>query len=216
MTHGRRSRPSLDGVLREQAGGDHHERVRRVRARGDRGDHDGAVVEVDDLAVELALDAGRPQRVRRPPARPPPTARPRPPRLPDRSAPAGRSPGTTRRSPRRLVAVVDPEARQRLVERPLGGGERDRGPAVAAGRRATARRRRGRARRPASTSRARPGRARAGSPCSTPRRARRAPRCGRSAADSGASPRRRGRSRTSRRTRATCSRSSPGRRAAAP
>ena len=35
--------PGLDRLLREQAGGQHHRRVRGVRARGDRGDHDRAV-----------------------------------------------------------------------------------------------------------------------------------------------------------------------------
>ena len=36
---------ALDRLLREQAGADHHRRVRGVRARGDRGDDDGAVLE---------------------------------------------------------------------------------------------------------------------------------------------------------------------------
>ncbi len=48
--------PALDRLLREQPGGDHHLRVRGVRARGDRGDHDGAVVELELLAVELDPD----------------------------------------------------------------------------------------------------------------------------------------------------------------
>ena len=54
------------------------------------------------------------------------------------------------------------------------------------------------------------------SPCSTPRRARPAPPVVRSVAGSGSSPRPPGRTRTSRRTRATCSRSSRDRRAGAP
>ncbi len=37
--------PALDGVAREQAGADHHARVRRVRAARDRGDDDRAVIE---------------------------------------------------------------------------------------------------------------------------------------------------------------------------
>src|SRR5579862_9717237 len=44
--------PGLDGLLRKQAGGDHHLWVRRVRARGDRGDHDRSVAELELLAVE--------------------------------------------------------------------------------------------------------------------------------------------------------------------
>ena len=37
---------ALDRLLREQAGADHHLRVRRVRAGRDRGDHDAAVLEL--------------------------------------------------------------------------------------------------------------------------------------------------------------------------
>ena len=42
---------ALDRVLREQSRGDHHARVRRVRAARDRGDHDCAVLELELLAV---------------------------------------------------------------------------------------------------------------------------------------------------------------------
>ena len=48
--------PALDRLLRQQPGGDHHLRVRGVRAARDRGDDDGAVVELEALAVELAPD----------------------------------------------------------------------------------------------------------------------------------------------------------------
>ena len=46
FTHGLRRQPARDGVAREQAGGEHHRRVRRVRAARDRGDDDVAVVEL--------------------------------------------------------------------------------------------------------------------------------------------------------------------------
>src|SRR5208282_5790852 len=36
----------FDGFLRKQAGGDHHRWVRRVRATGDGGNNDGAMIEV--------------------------------------------------------------------------------------------------------------------------------------------------------------------------
>ena len=38
---------ALDSLLREQSSGDHHRGVRRVRARGDRGDDDRAVLQTD-------------------------------------------------------------------------------------------------------------------------------------------------------------------------
>ena len=44
---------ALDRLLREQAGADHHRRVRGVRAARDRGDHDPAVVEVELVAVRV-------------------------------------------------------------------------------------------------------------------------------------------------------------------
>ena len=50
--------PALDRLAGEQAGADHHRRVRGVGAAGDRGDHDPAVVELDLLAV-LELDHHR-------------------------------------------------------------------------------------------------------------------------------------------------------------
>ncbi len=43
FTHGFVRQPALDGVLRQQPGGEHHRRVRRVRAARDRRDHDRAV-----------------------------------------------------------------------------------------------------------------------------------------------------------------------------
>ena len=55
--------PPLDRLLREQAGRDHHGRVRRVRAGRDRGDHDRAVLERVVLALDgdaLLLDRRRP------------------------------------------------------------------------------------------------------------------------------------------------------------
>ena len=42
---------ALDGVLRQEAGRDHHRRVRRVRAARDRRDDDGAVLEVERLVA---------------------------------------------------------------------------------------------------------------------------------------------------------------------
>ena len=47
FTHGGTDQAALDRVPREQAGRDHHRRVRRVRARRDRGDHDVAVGELE-------------------------------------------------------------------------------------------------------------------------------------------------------------------------
>ena len=52
-----RAQAARDRVAREQAGGDHHRRVRRVGARRDRGDHDVAVVH--GLAVARSRAAGR-------------------------------------------------------------------------------------------------------------------------------------------------------------
>ena len=114
----------------------------------------------------------------------------------------------------RLVVAVRLDAEGAAAPRgtPASPARAARGPAGGAARRATARRRRGRARRPASTPGAPPARARAGSRGNTPRRAPRAPATGPSGAGSRASARPPGRSRTSRRTRATCSRASRGRR----
>ena len=47
----RRREPARHGVPREEPGRDHHRRVRRVRARRDRRDHDRAVGEVERAAV---------------------------------------------------------------------------------------------------------------------------------------------------------------------
>src|SRR4029078_13097491 len=44
--------PALDGLLRKEAGGDHHRRVGGVRAGRDRGDHDRAVLERGDTALD--------------------------------------------------------------------------------------------------------------------------------------------------------------------
>ena len=130
------------------------------------------------------------------------------------SAPAGRSPGSSRRRPRR--------ARCRSRRRRSGAEARNalfasRSGTRSCGRLGPARRRLDRRevelddlrvrRRVVRVVPERPA------PCSTPRRARRARPAGRSAAGSGSSPRRPGRSRTSRRTPGTCSRSSRGRRA---
>ena len=59
---------ALDRLLRQQAGSDHHLRVRRVRARGDRGDHDSAVLErvvgsLDRHALPAGADDGDGSRV---------------------------------------------------------------------------------------------------------------------------------------------------------
>ena len=51
LTHGFDVRPALDRVAGEQAGAEHHRRVRGVRAGRDRGDHDVAVVELGLRAV---------------------------------------------------------------------------------------------------------------------------------------------------------------------
>ena len=60
--HMRRHRePLFDRLLGQQAGGDHHARIARVRATRDRGDHDVAVLELELLAVPFdrhAVEAG--------------------------------------------------------------------------------------------------------------------------------------------------------------
>ena len=61
FTHGFASGP-LDRVLRQQAGADHHARIRRVRAARDRRNHDRAVIQ--------PFDPGRLRRRRRPIAPP--------------------------------------------------------------------------------------------------------------------------------------------------
>ena len=66
FTHGLDLQPALDRVAREQAGADHHRRVRRVRARRDRGDHDVAVVELGLGAVGERQRDDRRRRGRRP------------------------------------------------------------------------------------------------------------------------------------------------------
>ena len=206
---------ALDGVAREQPGADHHRRVRRVRARRDRRDHDVAVVELGlgpvgerqrhadrgalgdlhaagpgarRLAARLVLDVVRRGRVAR-----------------------------RERLLERLVALVAPRAGSRRAPSGTTPSPRSarRGPAGASGRRATARRRRGRARASRSTSAPRsPRRATGPAPSRTSRRARRAPASGRRTPGSAASRRRSGRSRRSSRTRATCCRAWRGRRAA--
>ena len=204
---------ALDRLLRQQAGADHHLRVRRVRAGGDRGDDDAAVLELvvgagdvharaagagdrDGYGVRLGLGRAA------------------------RRLLAGRVAGGERVGDGLVGAAVrERRSRSRTCRASRGTpswrARAARGPAAGAARRATARPSRGRARAPASTSAPRSGRARACSPCSRPRRGRSARRCGRSGAGTRASARRRGRSRTSRRTPGTCSRSSRGRRAAA-
>ena len=54
----------LDRLLREQAGADHHRRVRRIGARRDRRDDDGAVVEVEGLARVRILESLKPTKRR--------------------------------------------------------------------------------------------------------------------------------------------------------
>ena len=211
-----RRQPARDGVARQQARADHHRRVRRVRARRDRGDDHVAVVELGLGAVGRA-SAGRSRRRGRRPARRP--SRRRRARAGGRgtsrrSWPAGRRRGTTPRTPRRpRCGPARRGPRAPAGTSPWTRSAR-RGPAGASGRRATGRRRRGRAR--ASRSRSpprRPRRATCPGRGRTSRRAR-APRAsGRRTRGSAASRRRSGRSRTSSRTPATCCRSSPGRRA---
>ncbi len=56
---GRRAQALLDGLLGEQAGGDHDVGVGGVGAGGDGGDDDGAVVEVGvGIDAEAGLDGG--------------------------------------------------------------------------------------------------------------------------------------------------------------
>ena len=122
---------ALERVPREQAGGDHHLRVRRVRARRDRRDHDRAVVElVVGAADRRAVVLGRARRSR-----------------PGRCRGAASPPGccSVRRIGRgervgdrvvvRAVRVVDAERAERLDERVLrvASGTRScgrRGPAI--------------------------------------------------------------------------------------
>ena len=47
---------ALDGFFREQAGAEHQRRIRSVRAAGDRGDDDGAIGEIEFVAVVLHAD----------------------------------------------------------------------------------------------------------------------------------------------------------------
>ena len=140
----------LDGLLRDERGGDHDVRVRGVGAGGDRGDGDGAVVDL----VRRAVGGGHGDRVRRDAVG---------------GRPGRRRPGRTPCPPRRR--------RRRSCARPAanccGGVRRGRcGPAGASGRRWRGRPWRG----PAPASRRsparRPGRARGPAPWRTPRRAR--------------------------------------------
>ena len=59
FTHGFVVQPALDRLLREQAGGDHHRRVRRVRAARDGGDDDRAVVQLADVPLGQSRWVGR-------------------------------------------------------------------------------------------------------------------------------------------------------------
>ena len=204
--------PALDRVLREQPGGDHHLRVRRVRARGDRGDHDGAVVELVVGARDgRALVPGR-----RPRWRPARCRAPAPARRRAAARSSGRRPGRCRRPPCRASRS---RSRRRTCRAsrgtPPSRARAARGPAAGAGRRATARRRRGRARRPREYVACSLGSCQSMFSLQYASTSAMRSASGPSGAGSRASPRRRGRSRTSRRTRATCSRSSRGRRAAA-
>ena len=141
----------LDRLLREQAGADHHLRVRGVRAGRDRRDHDRAVVERELLAVERDTNAMARGRMRDRHGR----------RLRVVLVPAGRLLGRRiagrERLGERAVLVDDAERVERLAERLLRPAERH---AVLRPPRPGERRldrRRGRARRPASTSGCAPG-----------------------------------------------------------
>ena len=206
--------PALDGVLGQQAGAEHDRRVRGVGARGDRRDHHVPVVELGLGAVgerDLRLDrhavgdldaAGA--AVRRPlRGRAGPGGRPAD-RRPGTTPRSARRPGRTRAGSRRAPSGTTPWTRSA-----------SRGPAGASGPRATARRRRGRARASRSRS-APPSSRRATGPARArrPRRSRSARRRGRRTPGSAASPCRSGTSRTWTRTPGSCCRSWRGRRAA--
>ena len=65
MTHGGVRKPLLDGLLGEQAGGDHDVGVGGVGAGGDGSNDDGAVVEVGiGIDAETGFDGGGSGRVR--------------------------------------------------------------------------------------------------------------------------------------------------------
>ena len=114
--------PALDRVARQQAGADHHRRVRRVRARRDRRDHDVAVVELglgavgererDELGDAVGdLRAARAGRRRAPAGGRAPSRR---------SSPAGRRRGTTPRTARRpRCGAARPGRRARAGTTPL-------------------------------------------------------------------------------------------------
>ena len=61
----RNAQSLLHGFLREQARGEHHRRIRRVRAGGDRGDEDVAVMQLGDRHREFVRERGRRDAVRR-------------------------------------------------------------------------------------------------------------------------------------------------------
>ena len=215
----------LDGVAGQQRGTDHHLRVGGVGAGGDRGDHHRAVVEL----VLDAVGAGDPDRVAGPATRADrgglQVAR-LVGRVAERRWPAGRWPGTTRRWPRRPGRCAARQLRARgLRSAHRRSSARSRsarsgtaswrrpaapGPAGASGRPATARWCQVELEALGVVRLGGPGRARGPAPWRTPRRARPAARRGRSAAGSGWSPRRSGRSRRWSRTRGTCCRWWPG------
>ena len=229
LTHGLDFRPFCTALRASRPGAEHDRRVRGVRARGDRGDHDVAVVE---LGLGAVLERDRHGHLGA---------------LGDLQAAGAAVGGSNGCGAALVVAVVVAGGRRvrgrervgaRLVRvglaRPSGPRRRraagprapagtppwtrsaTRGPAGASGRPATARPGRGRARACRCTSAPRsPRRATGPAPWRTPRRARRAPSGGRRTRGSAASRRRSGRSRRSSRTPATCCRSSRGRPAAA-
>ena len=195
FTHGLHCRPALDGVLGQQPGGDHHVRVRCVRARRDRGDDHVAVVELGLRAVlEREVDvvllalghlqaAGAALRGLEPHGR-----------CRCRCATAGRRPGT---SPRLVDALSRPwpgtpgssdsasgsglgqDLLERDPERRLGLRQRHAVLRALRDRPARARRRRGRAPASRCTSAPRsPRRATGPARARTPRRSRSAPRSG--------------------------------------
>ncbi len=171
FTHGLLLQAALDRLLREQAGADHHLRVRRVRAGRDRGDDDAAVLELVVRARDGdALAAGPDDRDRRRVG------------LGLRGAARGLLGGRVARRERVRDRLVVASVRQAGSSTPnVPSASRKDVFACVSGTRSCGRRG------PASERldgrevelddlrvgrRRRPGRARAGSPCSTPRRAR--------------------------------------------
>ena len=126
----------VDGVLRQQRRAEHHRRVRRVRARRDRGDHHRAVVELEGGAVVRVTVVGLLVRPCAPAAAETATRGCRRRRCRARRGWPGRWPGRTLRRTRRrrsgggcgVRVVLVRRARivgQRAAERLLGLAQRD-------------------------------------------------------------------------------------------